>query len=226
MQVVSGPVHNPKVHFEAPPSDKMRQEMNAFIRWFNATAPGGKELLPALTRSGIAHLYFVSIHPFEDGNGRIGRAISEKVLSQALGQPTLIALSQTIEADRKDYYKHLKLNNKDTEITDWLVYFAKTVLSAQIFTQRLIDFLIEKSKLFERVKDRLNARQEKVLERIFREGMKAFQGGLSAENYISITKTSRATATRDLQGMVELGVLRKTGELKYTRYFLNVPESS
>ncbi len=224
MQVISGPVHKPKVHFEAPPSGKMRQEMGAFVRWFNDTAPGGKGSLPALTRSGIAHLYFVSIHPFEDGNGRIGRAISEKALSQALGQATLIALSQTIEAGRKDYYKHLELNNKDTEITDWLVYFANTVLSAQNYTQRLIDFLIEKTKLFEKVRERLSPRQEKVLERMFREGLKGFQGGLSAENYIRITKASRATATRDLQDMVEMGALRKMGVLRYTRYFLNVPD--
>ncbi len=225
MQIVFGPVHKPKVHFEAPPSGKVRQEMNAFIRWFNATAPGEKESLPALTRSGIAHLYFVSIHPFEDGNGRIGRAISEKVLSQAVGQPTLVALSQTIEAGRKDYYKHLELNNKGTEITDWLVYFAKSVLAAQNYTQRLIDYLIEKTKLYEKVKVRLNPRQEKVFERMFREELKGFQGGLSAENYIAITKTSRATATRDLQDMVGIGALRKTGELKYTRYFLNIPAS-
>jgi Fic family protein len=223
MQIVSGPIHKPKVHFEAPPSGKMRQEMGAFVRWFNDTAPGGKKPLPALTRSGIAHLYFASIHPFEDGNGRIGRALSEKALSQALGQPTLIALSQTIEAGRKDYYKHLEKNNKEMEITDWLVYFAGTLLAAQNFTQRLIDFLIEKTKLFEKVRERLNPRQEKVLERLFREGLKGFQGGLSAQNYIQIAKVSRATATRDLQDLVEMGALRKTGELKYTRYFLNIP---
>ncbi len=185
-----------KIHFEAPPANRMRREMNAFIRWFNDTTPGGKEFLPALTRSGIAHLYFVSIHPFEDGNGRIGRAIAEKALSQALGQPTLIALSQTIEAGKKSYYKHLELNNQNTEITDWLVYFANIVLKAQSYTQRLIEFLIEKTKLFEKVREQFNQRQEKVLERMFREGLKGFQGGLSAENYIRITKASRATATR------------------------------
>jgi Fic family protein len=222
MQVVSGPIHKPKIHFEAPPSQKMFREMTAFVKWFNDTSPGKKNSLPALTRSGIAHLYFVSIHPFEDGNGRIGRAISEKVLSQALDQPTLVALSQTIEASRKEYYKHLELNNKDTEITDWLVYFAETVLAAQNYTQRLINFLIEKTKLLEKVRERLNPRQEKVLERMFREGLKGFQGGLSAENYLRITKASRATATRDLQDLVEMGAFRKTGELKYTRYFLNV----
>ena len=90
MQVVSGPIGKSKVHFEAPPSKAMRPEMSRFITWFNSTAPGGWQPLPALTRAGIAHLYFVSIHPFEDGNGRIARALSEKALSQCLGQPTLI----------------------------------------------------------------------------------------------------------------------------------------
>jgi len=222
MQVVSGPVHKPKIHFEAPPSTRMRREMDAFIRWFNRTAPDGGEPLPPLLRSGIAHLYFVSIHPFEDGNGRIGRAISEKALSQALGQPTLIALSQTIEAGRKDYYRHLEINNKDLEITDWVTYFSNTVLAAQDYTQCMIEFLIEKAKFFERTKNRLNARQQKVLVRMFQEGLQGFQGGLSADKYIRIAKTSRATATRDLQDLVAMGALHKTGELKYTRYSLNM----
>lgn len=222
MQVVSGPIHKPKIHFEAPPSKAMKGEMDRFIAWFAKTAPGGKSELPALTRAGIAHLYFVCIHPFEDGNGRIARAIAEKALSQCLGQPTLVALSQVIQDKRKAYYDALELNNKDTEITDWLVYFAKTVLEAQSYTQGMIDFLIEKTKLYDRVKDQLNERQEKVIARIFREGLEGFKGGLSAENYISITETSRATATRDLQDLVALGVLLKTGELKATRYHLNI----
>jgi Fic family protein len=94
-------------------------------------ALAAKRRLPALTRSGLAHLYFVSIHPFEDGNGRIGRAISEKALSQAIGQPSLIALSQTIQHKRSAYYDALEAANKSNEVTDWLVYFAETVLDAQ-----------------------------------------------------------------------------------------------
>jgi Fic family protein len=222
MQIVSGPVNDPKIHFQAPPSKKVRSEMATFLKWFNGTAPGGREPLPALTRAGISHLYFESIHPFEDGNGRIGRAIAEKALSQALGQPSLIALSQTIEADRKTYYKNLERSNKDTEITDWLVYFSTTLLSAQNYTQGLVNFIVEKAKLYEKLRGRLNQRQEKVLERMFREGPKGFTGGLSAENYIAIAKTSRATATRDLQDLVAMGVLRRTGERKHTRYHLNV----
>ena len=222
MQIVSGPVHDPNIHFEAPPSKEMRREMDTFIRWFNDTAPEGKTPLPALTRTGIAHLYFACIHPFEDGNGRIGRAIAEKALSQTLGQPTLIALSQTIQGNKKAYYRSLELNNKDMEITDWLTYFADTVLQAQQLTQTLIDFLIEKTKLYERLRGQLNDRQDKALARMFREGPEGFQGGLSAENYISITQAPRATATRDLQDLVEKGALFKTGELRHTRYFLNL----
>ena len=222
MQVVSGPVHKPRVHFEAPPSIAMRREMTQFIKWLNDTAPGRKNPLSALTRAGIAHLHYVCIHPFEDGNGRIGRAIAEKALSQCLGQPTLIALSHTIQERKKIYYDSLEKNNKDIEITDWLVYFANTILKAQGYTQKLIDFLIEKSKLYEKLRGKMNTRQEKVIARLFREGPEGFKGGLSAEKYISIAKTSRATATRDLQGLLEIGALQKTGERKYTRYSLRI----
>ncbi|MDF0677119.1 MAG: Fic family protein [Nitrospira sp.] len=226
MQVVSGPIGTPKVHFEAPPSHRVSMEMNRFLSWFNHTAPGGQQSLPALTWAGIAHLYFESIHPFEDGNGRIGRALSEKALSRTLGRPTLIALSQTIYRNREAYYTALEDNNKVLDITDWLIYFTRTVLEAQQYTQRLIDFLIAKTRLYDRLRGTLNERQDKVLARMFREGLDGFKGGLSAENYLKITHTSRATATRDLQSLVELGALRKTGELKHTRYWLSILKES
>jgi Fic family protein len=222
MQVVSGPVHKPRVHFEAPPSKAVRGEMTQFIKWLNDTAPDGKNPLPALARAGIAHLHYVCIHPFEDGNGRIGRAIAEKVLSQCLGQPTLIALSHAIQEHKNAYYDSLEKNNKGNEITGWLVYFAKTILEAQAYTQKLIDFLIAKSRLYEKLRGGMNERQQKVIARLFREGPTGFKGGLSAEKYIGIAKTSRATATRDLQDLVEMGALAKTGERKYTRYWLAI----
>lgn len=225
MQVVSGPIATPKVHFEAPPSHRVSMEMNRFLAWFNHTAPEGQQPFPALARAGIAHLYFESIHPFEDGNGRIGRALSEKALSQNIDRPTLIALSQTICRNRKAYYQALEDNNKDLDITDWLIYFTRTVLEAQQYTQRLIDFLIAKTRLYDRLRGKLNERQDKALARMFREGLDGFKGGLSAENYLKITHTSRATATRDLQSLVELGALRKTGELKRTRYWLSILKS-
>jgi Fic family protein len=222
MQVVSGSIHSPKVQFEAPPSSEMKDEMDAFVSWFNETAPSGKRPLPALTRAGLAHLYFVSIHPFEDGNGRIGRALAEKSLAQNLGQPSLIALAYTIERSRKAYYAALERNNKDIAVTNWLVYFAETILEAQRNTIKRLDFYVAKAKLYEKLRGQLNERQEKVIARMFREGIDGFKGGLSAENYISITKTSRATATRDLQDLVALGALTRTGELRHTRYHLNI----
>jgi len=222
MQIISGPIGNPKIHFEAPPSAAVEREMEGFVHWFNNTAPHGNTALPALTRTGIAHLYFATLHPFEDGNGRIARALAEKALSQALGQPTLIALSQTIQKNKNSYYEALHQSSRDNEITAWLGYFADTVLQAQNTTQCMIDFLIQKTKLYDRVKSQLNERQEKALARIFHEGVEGFKGGLSAENYISITGAARATATRDLQDLVDKGVLIRTGALKSTRYHLNM----
>jgi Fic family protein len=224
MQVVSGPIQKRTVHFEAPPSSRVPDEMEQFMVWFNDTASDGKNPLPALTRAGIAHLYFVCVHPFEDGNGRIGRAIAEKSLAQNLGQPSLIALAYTIERKRKDYYAALERNNKDNEITDWLKYFAGTVLEAQKNTINRVDFFVAKAKLYERLRGQFNERQEKVIARMFREGIDGFKGGLSAENYIAITKTSRATATRDLQDLVEKGAFVKTGELRHTRYHLKLSD--
>jgi len=226
MQIISGPIHEPKIHFEAPPSKNIKKEMDQFIFWFNQTAPGGENSMAALTRAGIAHLYFVSIHPFEDGNGRIARAIVEKTLAQCVNQPTLISLSHTIQNNRKAYYAALEVSNKGNEITTWLTYFAQTVLDAQKHTQATVNFLIEKTKFFDKFRGQLNERQGKVLTRMFSEGVEGFKGGLSAENYISISKTSRATATRDLKELTAQGALIKTGKLKSTRYFLNIMRSS
>ncbi len=221
MQVVSGPIGHPRIHFETPPSSRMKEEMERFITWFNETSPSRGHSLPALTRGGISHLHFICIHPFEDGNGRIGRAVTEKALAQSFGQPTLLALAQTIEKHKKAYYNVLEKSNKSNEITDWLVYFCKTALEAQEYTHTCIRFLIEKTKTYDRVRGNLNTRQEKVLARMFRAGPAGFKGGLSAKNYISLTKASRATATRDLNELVSLKVLTKTGELRHTRYHLS-----
>lgn len=223
MQVVSGSVHEPKVHFEAPPSSRVPSEMKRFIAWFVQTAPGDDKALPALTRAGIAHLYFESIHPFEDGNGRIGRAIAEKALTQSLGQPTLTALAATILARRKSYYEALEAANKENEITRWLLWFAGVAIEAQRRTIALVEFLIDETKLLDRLKGQLNARQEKALLRMFRQGPEGFQGGLSAGKYSTITGASPATTTRDLADLVENGALVREGERRYARYRLSVP---
>jgi Fic family protein len=223
MQVISGPIHEPKVHFEAPPSSRVPSEMKQFISWFGRSAPGGEEPMTALTRAGIAHLYFESIHPFEDGNGRIGRAIAEKALAQSLGQPALTALAATILARRKSYYEALEAANKENEITRWLMWFAGVAIEAQRRTIALVEFLIDKTKLLDRLKGQLNERQEKALLRMFREGPEGFRGGLSAGKYSNTTGASPATATRDLADLVEKGALVREGERRHARYRLSVP---
>ena len=222
MQIVSGPLHEPKVHFEAPPSVRVPAEMSRFLEWFHDTAPDGDARLPILARAGIAHLYFVSIHPFEDGNGRIGRAIVEKAISEALGKPVLIALSRAINGRRSAYYEALERVNTTLEITDWLLYFASTILEAQGSSQRLVEFLIAKAKFYDRFRGQFNDRQEKAVARMMREGPDGFKGGLSAEKYIRITGASRATATRDLHDLAAKGALVRSGLLKSTRYHLKL----
>ncbi len=222
MRVVSGRIDKPKVHFVAPPAVEVPGEMDRFIAWFNRTAPGGKEPLPPLIRAGIAHLYFVSIHPFEDGNGRISRALAGKALFQSQGNPTLISLSSTISDKKKDYYEILEFQNKKNQVTAWLTYFGKTVITAQRQTIKQIDFIIAKAKFFNAYEALLNPRQKKAVLRIFRQGPKGFEGGFSAKNYQSVVKTPSATATRDLRDLVEKGIFTRTGKLKTTRYDLNL----
>jgi len=219
MQVISGPIGKWKIHFEAPPSDKVPEEMDKFINWFNRTAPEGKNAItnPVL-RSATAHLFFESIHPFEDGNGRIGRAISEKALSQGLGRPTLLSLSETIEENKKAYYEALKAAQKSNEITNWIIYFAKTALAAQIRSEANIEFILNKTKFFDRFKEQLNDRHLKVIRRMLDEGSSGFKGGMSTKKYVAITGTSTATATRDLKFLSDMGAFKQTGGGRSTRY--------
>lgn len=218
MQIVSNRYDSPTVFFEAPPSERVFHEMSAFIDWFNAT----NSTESILGRAAIAHIYFESIHPFEDGNGRIGRVLVEKILSQGVGRPILIAISKTLEKRKKEYYASLETCNRSLEAEHWVEFFAQVVLQAHESSMNLLYFLIEKSKMFNALSGQINPRQTKVLLRMFEEGPHGFKGGLSAENYIAITKTTRATATRDLADLVEKGALIKTGELRHTRYRLNL----
>ncbi|HEY6252564.1 MAG TPA: Fic family protein [Candidatus Angelobacter sp.] len=222
MQVVSGRLDKPKVHFEAPASSRVPSEMAQFIEWFERTFPGNKEALPGLTRAGMAHLYFESIHPFEDGNGRIGRALAEKSLSQSLGQPALTALAATILVHQKGYYSALEAANRQNEITAWLAWFAGIVIEAQRRTLALVEFLIDKTRLLDRLKGQLNERQEQALLRMLREGPDGFKGGMSAGKYAAIAGASPATATRDLVDLVEKDALVRAGELGHARYHLNL----
>lgn len=220
MQIVSGALHAPRVHFEAPPSATVPMEMTRFIAWFNDSAPSAPNPLPAITRAAISHLWFESIHPFEDGNGRIGRAIAEKALAQSLDAPTLTALAETINHHRKAYYAALQIGSQSNDIEAWLTWFADIVIEAQARTIIRIRFLIDKTRLLDRLRGQINERQERALLRLFREGPDGFAGGLSAGNYRTITGAALATATRDLAALVEKGALIRTGERRYARYRL------
>lgn len=224
MQIISGVIGREVVHFEAPPAAAVPGLMADFFTWFNATAPQQERgLLHAPVRAALAHLYFETIHPFEDGNGRIGRAISEKALSQAAGQPIVFSLSGAIEASRHDYYEELKRAQRSLEVTPWVSYFLYALLTAQQDAEAGIRFTIRKTHFFDRYRAQLNARQEKALSKMFDAGPGGFQGGMSAKKYGSITKSSKATATRDLTQLVELGALVRSGEGRSTSYALRLP---
>ncbi|HUB60812.1 MAG TPA: Fic family protein [Puia sp.] len=224
MQVVSGASGKQKIHFEAPPSDRVPGEMEEYISWFNETGPGGsKEIKNAPVRSAIVHLYFETIHPFEDGNGRIGRALAEKALSQGAGRPVLLSLSKVIEADKKNYYEALEKAQRSNHITPWINYFVRVILAAQIDAEEHLDFTLQKAKFFDRYRDGMNDRQMKVVRRMLDEGYRGFAGGMNASKYGSITRVSKATATRDLQSLLELGAIKLLdGGGRSTRYMVNI----
>lgn len=222
MQVVYGRLDNPTVHYEAPPSSQMTKEMEGYVRWFNEIHTINKSKMLPLAKSGIAHYYFLAIHPFEDGNGRIARALSEKSISMDLKNPALISLSQIIDSNKKEYYASIENHNFTLHLTDFLLYFGETVIKAQQHTIKTIDFLIQKARFFDHNATLMNERQHKVVQRMFKAGYEGFKGGLSADNYIRIAKTSASTATRDLKDLVNKSILVKKGELKNTRYTLNL----
>lgn len=226
MQIVSGAFGRERVHFEAPPSHRLTLEMGRLLEWLAQTSSEGSNPLPAITRAGIAHLWFESIHPFEDGNGRIGRAIAESALAQAISTPTFSALSKSLLQHRKDYYAKLEAASTTLVINDWLAWFADRALEAQKSADELVRFLIEKTRFMDGLRGLLNERQEKVLLRMLAEGPEGFKGGLSAGNYATISGTAPSTTTRDLTDLVEKGALLRTGERKATRYWLNIATSA
>lgn len=216
MQIISNRYGSPKIFFEAPPSKRVKQEMSDFIEWFNSPSTS------VLSKAAIAHVYFESIHPFEDGNGRMGRALVEKILSQSVERPVLVAISKILEKRKKEYYAALEQCNRTLEVQHWVKFFAEIIVTAYKESMRLLYFLIQKSKMINRLAGEINDRQTKALLRIFAEGPDGFKGGLSAENYISITKATRPTATRDLADLFEKGALVKSGKLRHTRYRLAI----
>ncbi|GAA3957489.1 Fic family protein [Mucilaginibacter dorajii] len=223
MQIVSGAHGREVVHYEAPPSAIVDNEMERFVNWFNtATFALRGQVAEAVLKSAISHLYFESIHPFEDGNGRIGRAIAEKALSQSLGRPVMLSLSKIIEQNKAAYYAALKDAQRLMEVSDWIKYFATVVLDAQRDARVMVQFTLKKARFFDRYKHQLNDRQLKAVNKMLEKGADGFEGGMTAKKYISINKTSKATATRDLQELYVTGVFVQEGAGRSVRYRLNL----
>jgi Fic family protein len=223
MQVVSG--HRPDkltFHFQAPPAERVPHEMKQFISWFNQKCPDSMPNMKwTLIRAAIAHVYFESIHPFDDGNGRIGRAIVEKAITQGIQRPLLLSWSRTINANKKNYYQALQQAQSSNEITSWIQYFIESMLTAQQDVTKDIEFTLAKTKLFYKYKEQLNQRQLKVIKPMLKEGTEGFKGGLNAKKYCAITKASKATATRDLKELYDMGLFKKIGGGQSTSYTIN-----
>lgn len=223
MQIISGAYGREVVHYEAPPSSAMPAEMEKFIQWYNgADFPLKGEVAEAVMKSAVAHLYFESIHPFEDGNGRIGRAIAEHALSQSLGYPVMLSLSKITEQNKTAYYAALKEAQRSLEITDWMIYFSSVILEAQRDARLMVQFSLKKAQFFDRNKHLLNERQLKAINKMMEKGVDGFEGGMTTRKYIGITKTSKATATRDLQELLVNGVFVQEGAGRSIRYQLNL----
>ncbi len=223
MQIVSGAYGRKKVHFEAPPATRVPEEMVRFIDWYNKISLSkGDKKISGITRAGIAHLWFEVIHPFDDGNGRVGRAIADHALSQSLGYPTTACLATAIEADKKSYYLQLEAASIGSLNVDaWLDYFADRVIKAQEVAREQVDFVLAKTRFYETYGDQLNDRQARMVARVFAEGRKGFEGGMTTRKYGVITKCPNRTASRDLSDLLAKGIIIPlSGGGRSTRYEL------
>ena len=212
MQVVSGAMGKEKIHFEAPDSSLVENEMNVFLEWVEKNTT-----LDLVLKAAIAHLWFVTIHPFDDGNGRIARAITDYILSKNSSNTEfkLYSISTAINKDRKAYYDILDKTtnlflNKDFDITPWLIWHLNILKNAMQNALLNIEHLIQKTKFWDIHRNQpLNERQIKVLNKIFDVGIDNFEGGLNTKKYISLTKVSKATAVRDITALVEFGCIKQ-----------------
>src|SRR5690554_6326721 len=183
MVIVSGSVGKEVIHYKAPPSDIVPKEIKQFVAWYNAYAIDANNIKESLIKTAIAHLYFETIHPYEDGNGRIGRAIAEKCLSESLGRPLVLSISTSIEKDKPAYYNALKQAQRTLDITEWIQYFSKVILTAQKQAKTTIRFTLEKAKFLDKYKPQLNERQLKVILKMLDYGIEGFEGGMTARKY-------------------------------------------
>jgi len=222
MQVVSGRVDRPRVHFEAPPRARLEAELYAFFEWFN-NPPAG---LDSLLRAGIAHLWLITLHPFDDGNGRVARAVTDRALAQAEQVSVrFYSLSAAIMARRQAYYDHLERSQRGgLDITEWLAWFLDVLEEALHQALFRVARVLGKSRFWQRhATTVLNERQIKVLNRLLDSAGEAFDQGINARKYQSMAKVSKATATRDLADLLDKGCLRKLpGGGRSTRYAIDM----
>jgi len=207
MRVVSGPMGRERIHFEAPPGERVEKEMRQFLSWWQSSLAGEDGLL----RAAVAHFYFVTIHPFEDGNGRIARALTDMALAQDEKLGTrYYSLSSQIMEEREAYYRVLEECSKETEITGWLVWFLGCYQRAVHNTEKVIAHVLVKAEFWQRHRAApLNERQRKVVNRLLDAGKGGFQGGLTTRKYVSMAKVSRATAFREISELLDKGMLRQ-----------------
>ncbi|MGD0665620.1 MAG: Fic family protein [Rhabdochlamydiaceae bacterium] len=221
MQVVSGGMGQEKVHFEAVPGLSVEKEMQQFLAWWEST--NGQE--DGLIRAGIAHFYFVTIHPFEDGNGRIARALTDMALAQDEKLPTrFYSLSSQIMKERKDYYDILERCQKgDMDITAWLSWFLGCYSRALDSATKLVAKVLVKATFWQHFGQvSLSQRQRKIVNLLLDAGIGGFEGGLTTRKYVSIAKASRATAFREIEDLVEKEILvQNPAKGRSTSYNLN-----
>lgn len=221
MQVVSGPMHRRKVHFEAPPAERLAAEMARFLHW--AEADHG--LVPALVKAGLAHLWFVTVHPFDDGNGRIARAVGDLFLARADGAgQRFYSLSAQIQRERNAYYDILERTQKGAfDVTEWLAWFLAALGRALDSAQTALDAVLTKARFWQRwAGTAFNERQAKLLNRL----LDGFEGKLTSSKWAAIAKCSADTALRDITTLLVLGVLRKSpAGGRSSAYELSLPEA-
>ncbi|WP_122700414.1 Fic family protein [Pseudomonas viridiflava] len=226
MQVVSGRLDRPTVHFEAPPRLGLEQQIERFLSWFEASRD--QVSLDPLLRAGIAHFWFVTLHPFDDGNGRLTRTITDLALAQGEAQAIrFYAMSASILEDRAGYYRILESSQKATlDITEWLTWFLQTLLRSLQQAITRIDSVLGKTRFWQAHREsELSAEQIKVLNRLLDGGERGFEQGLSAGQYQAVAKVSKATATRHLAELLDKGCLQRLpGGGRSTRYKINYPD--
>ncbi len=223
MQVISGRYGDIQVHYEAPPSKDLPLLLENFFEWYKTFEDSTLGTIgEAIILSALSHLYFETLHPFEDGNGRVGRAITEKVLAEKLQSPLFISLSSCIEKNKSTYYDEIKKAQRSLEVTDWLVYSIEVLIEALKETVSVVQFVRKKTEFYDRYNNELNDRQRKVINKMFNQGVSGFEGGMTAKKYVSINKTTKSTATRDLQELVDKNIFVRMGAGRSTSYELNL----